>query len=119
VDRMMTTKRHFEDAEVTGYEGLAPAMTNDPKDLHVLAAAIERYTAIKGIILGTSHHAPANSTNRCPGAGRVPLPPVGTGGPQSLSRDLEALDESPLEGFSIALDATSAYAFLLDPTTCP
>jgi hypothetical protein len=43
VDRMMITKRHFEDAEVTGYEGLAPAMTNDPKDLHVLAAAIERY----------------------------------------------------------------------------
>ena len=39
---MMITKRHFEDAEVTGYEGLAPAMTNDPKDLHVLAAAIER-----------------------------------------------------------------------------
>jgi hypothetical protein len=47
VDRTMITKRHFEDAEVTGYEGLAPAMTNDPKDLHVLASAIERYTAIE------------------------------------------------------------------------
>lgn len=41
VDRMISLmKRHFEDAEVTGYEGLVPAMTNDPKDRHVLAAAI-------------------------------------------------------------------------------
>lgn len=41
VDCMISLmKRHFEDAEVTGYEGLVPAMTNDPKDRHVLAAAI-------------------------------------------------------------------------------
>lgn len=41
VDRMISLmERHFEDAEVTGYEGLIPAMTNDPKDRHVLAAAI-------------------------------------------------------------------------------
>lgn len=41
VDRMTSLmKRHFEDAEVMGYEGLVPAMTNDPKDRHVLAAAI-------------------------------------------------------------------------------
>lgn len=41
VDRMISLmQRHFEDAEVTGYEGLLPAMTNDPKDHHVLAAAI-------------------------------------------------------------------------------
>lgn len=41
VDRMISLmKRHFEDAEVTGYEGLVPSMTNDPKDRHVLAAAI-------------------------------------------------------------------------------
>ncbi len=42
VDRVISLmKRHFEDAEVTaGYEGLVPAMTNDPKDRHVLAAAI-------------------------------------------------------------------------------
>lgn len=33
-------KLHFEDAEVTGYKGLIPAMTNNPKDRHVLAAAI-------------------------------------------------------------------------------
>lgn len=41
VDRMISLmQQHFEDAEVTGYEGLLPAMTNDPKDRHVLAAAI-------------------------------------------------------------------------------
>ena len=33
--------RHaFPDAEVAGYEGLLTALTNDPKDRHVLAAAI-------------------------------------------------------------------------------
>jgi len=30
----------FPDAMVTGYEGLIRAMANDPKDRHVLAAAI-------------------------------------------------------------------------------
>lgn len=30
----------FPDAEVTGYESLLPALTNDEKDRHVLAAAI-------------------------------------------------------------------------------
>lgn len=41
VDRMISLmKQHFEDAEVAGYEGLVPAMTNDPKARHVLAAAI-------------------------------------------------------------------------------
>ena len=41
VDRMIALMRqHFEGAEVAGYEGLVQAMTNDPKDRHVLAAAI-------------------------------------------------------------------------------
>ena len=31
---------HFPDAEVVGYQDLIPAMTNHPKDQHVLAAAI-------------------------------------------------------------------------------
>jgi predicted nucleic acid-binding protein len=31
---------YFPDAEVTGYQELIPAMTNHPKDRHVLAAAI-------------------------------------------------------------------------------
>ncbi len=31
---------HFEDAAITGYEDLIDAMTCDPKDRHVLAAAV-------------------------------------------------------------------------------
>lgn len=34
------TREAFPDAEVTDYESLVPALTNDPKDRHVLAAAI-------------------------------------------------------------------------------
>ncbi|MFD1046518.1 PIN domain-containing protein [Kibdelosporangium lantanae] len=37
LDQMVT---HFPDAKVTGYEHLVHSMTNDPKDRHVLAAAI-------------------------------------------------------------------------------
>lgn len=33
-------RHHFEDAEITGYKALIPVMANDPKDRHVLAAAI-------------------------------------------------------------------------------
>ena len=32
-------RRHFPEAWITDYEDLIPAMTNDPKDRHVLAAA--------------------------------------------------------------------------------
>lgn len=38
--RMAVMKDHFPDAMVEGYEGLIPAMTNDEKDRHVLAAAV-------------------------------------------------------------------------------
>jgi predicted nucleic acid-binding protein len=31
---------HFADAWVKGHESIIPAMTNDPKDRHVLAAAV-------------------------------------------------------------------------------
>ena len=34
------TREAFPDAEVAGYESLLPALSNDPKDRHVLAAAI-------------------------------------------------------------------------------
>ncbi|WP_209623381.1 PIN domain-containing protein [Saccharothrix coeruleofusca] len=37
LDRM---SHHFPDAEVLGYEGLVDAMSNHPKDRHVLAAAV-------------------------------------------------------------------------------
>jgi hypothetical protein len=33
-------RRHFPEAWVDGYEEIIPAMTNDPKDRHVLAAAV-------------------------------------------------------------------------------
>jgi len=38
--RLSAMKAAFEDAEVTGYESLVPAMTNEPDDRHVLAAAV-------------------------------------------------------------------------------
>lgn len=41
IDKRFTTmKKAFPEAIVTGYEPLIPAMTNDKKDRHVLAAAI-------------------------------------------------------------------------------
>jgi predicted nucleic acid-binding protein len=40
-ERLVTTMQtYFPEANVTGYEPLVPAMTNDPKDRHVLAAAV-------------------------------------------------------------------------------
>ena len=33
-------RRHFPEAWVDGYQDLIPAMTNEPKDRHVLAAAV-------------------------------------------------------------------------------
>jgi predicted nucleic acid-binding protein len=38
--RITAMETAFEDAKVTGYECLVAAMTNDPKDRHVLAAAV-------------------------------------------------------------------------------
>jgi predicted nucleic acid-binding protein len=38
--RVRAMNAMFEDAEVTGYEPLLEAMKNDPKDRHVLAAAV-------------------------------------------------------------------------------
>ncbi|GLY48400.1 PIN domain-containing protein [Lentzea sp. NBRC 102530] len=38
--RLGQMRRHFPDAEVTGYQHLVEAMENDPKDRHVLAAAV-------------------------------------------------------------------------------
>jgi predicted nucleic acid-binding protein len=39
--RIVAMESAFEDASVTGYECLVGAMTNDPKDRHVLAAAVQ------------------------------------------------------------------------------
>ena len=38
-------REHFEDAEVNGHEPLIDAMPNDPKDRHVLAAAVRANAA--------------------------------------------------------------------------
>ncbi|MFD5828238.1 PIN domain-containing protein [Lentzea sp. NPDC060358] len=38
--RLGQMRRHFPDAEVTGYQHLVGMMENDPKDRHVLAAAV-------------------------------------------------------------------------------
>lgn len=38
--RVVTMATYFPDALVSGYSDLTPSMTNDPKDRHVLAAAI-------------------------------------------------------------------------------
>jgi predicted nucleic acid-binding protein len=38
--RVGTMQRYFADAMVTGYDDMVPAMTNDPRDRHVLAAAV-------------------------------------------------------------------------------
>lgn len=38
--RVTAMETAFEDARVTGYECLVASMTNDPKDRHVLAAAV-------------------------------------------------------------------------------
>jgi len=36
-----TMEKYFPEAQVTDYEPLIPAMTNDPKDRHVVAAAVK------------------------------------------------------------------------------
>ena len=46
VKRVGTMHQAFPDATVTGYEGLISAMTNDPKDRHVLAAAVRANTGL-------------------------------------------------------------------------
>lgn len=44
--RVAVMRAAFPDAEVTGYESLIAAMTNDPNDRHVLAAAVRADAAI-------------------------------------------------------------------------
>lgn len=55
--RAMTTA--FEDAEVTGYESLMPAMTNHAGDRHVLAAAV--HAGAHAIVSDNVKHFPAES----------------------------------------------------------
>jgi hypothetical protein len=47
VDRRITQmSRSFPDAIVTGYESLIDGMTDDPKDRHVLAAAVRSHAEV-------------------------------------------------------------------------
>jgi predicted nucleic acid-binding protein len=39
--RVAAMRQHYREAEVPGYEKLVAAMTNDPKDRHVVAAAVQ------------------------------------------------------------------------------
>ena len=50
----------FEDAKVTGYEDLVPLLANDPKDRHVLAAAVR--SGAHAIVTGNVRHFPPEST---------------------------------------------------------
>jgi len=58
VVRLMRT--HFEDAEVTGYRSLEHTMTNDPRDRHVLAAAVRANAA--AIVTNNVRHFPLEAT---------------------------------------------------------
>lgn len=44
--RVAVMRDAFPDALITGYEALVPTMTNDPKDRHVLAAAVAGGAAV-------------------------------------------------------------------------
>lgn len=64
VERMISLMReHFEDAEVEGYEAIVPAMANDPKDRHVLAAAIVGGADI--LVTSNARHFPPHSREPC------------------------------------------------------
>jgi predicted nucleic acid-binding protein len=58
--RVAAMSTAFEDAKVTGYEALAPSLANDPKDRHVLAAAVR--CQAHAIVAGNVKHFPPEST---------------------------------------------------------
>src|ERR1039457_4327260 len=54
--RIVAMQAAFEDAVITGYEDLVPAMRNDPKDRHVLAAAVRN--GAHAIVSNNKRHFP-------------------------------------------------------------
>lgn len=58
--RIAAMEYAFEDANVAGYEHLVGAMTNDPKDRHVLAAAV-RCGAHAIVTLNVKHFRPESA----------------------------------------------------------
>ena len=78
--RLDCMRRAFPDAEVTGYEALIEGMTNDPKDRHVLAAAVrgnadELARALTNLVGNAIRHTPSGGTvvvtTRRAGDGRI------------------------------------------------
>ena len=57
--RIEAMQRAFPDAMVAGYEDLVPAMTNDLKDRHVLAAAVK--CGAQWIVSDNVKHFPADA----------------------------------------------------------
>jgi len=57
--RIGTMERAFPEALVAGYEDLIPAMTNDPDDRHVLAAAVK--CGAHSIVSDNVKHFPAEA----------------------------------------------------------
>lgn len=60
--RIAAMESAFEDANVTGYECLVGAMTNDSKDRHVLAAAVRG--GAHAIVTSNVKHFPAESVRK-------------------------------------------------------
>lgn len=59
--RVDAMRNFFPDALVEHYEGLIPAMTNDPKDRHVLAAAVRAGAEL--IVTSNTKDFPATTLN--------------------------------------------------------
>ena len=53
-------KEHFPEAWIEGFESVAPHMANDPKDRHVLAAAV--HGKVRTIVTYNLRHFPLNTT---------------------------------------------------------
>jgi hypothetical protein len=58
--RERVLRRHFPESLVEGYEDLVPLMTNNPKDRHVLAAAVR--SGAKLIVSFNRKHFPISAT---------------------------------------------------------
>jgi predicted nucleic acid-binding protein len=57
-------REYFADAWIEGYADLVSSMTNDPKDRHVLAAAIRG--GCESIVTFNTRDFPASSTDPAP-----------------------------------------------------
>jgi predicted nucleic acid-binding protein len=60
IHRISEMRRAFPDAEVSGYDTLIGAMTCDPKDRHVLAAAVRGNAKV--LVTSNTNDFPAKST---------------------------------------------------------